>query len=75
MAKYTVRRASTGDVVQVPTITFLATDVFAMVALDAYEDIVVRLHPSDDYTGQISQLRREFFSWRTQYPSEVKIPD
>lgn len=73
--KYIVIRTVDGRKVEVPTVTFLATDVFALVALDAYNDIVSRLHPNDDYSNEISDLHSEFFLWRTEHPDEVKIPE
>lgn len=73
--KYNITRVADESKVEMPTLTILAQDILAMAAIDAYEEIVQRLHPSEQYRREIRLLRNEFVMWRTEHPEEVKIPD
>ena len=72
--KYIVQRAD-GTEVDCPCVVFLATDVFATEALDAYKHLVMKHHPNMRYSEDIWELVCQFRLWRQGHQGRVKIPD
>ena len=72
--KYIVANAD-GSEIACPAVVFLASDILANAALEAYNDAVLLYHPSMEYRSAWFQLLRDWREWQRLQVGKVKVPD